>query len=391
MRVLHLIDARSPESGRCTLRLAADAVAARSAARDEVLVVGGGDEEAAARRCGLEVRGRIGAPLGHAALSSGALRAYLSSSARAGRSPDLVHAWSLGAAVLATAAARGGPIVASAVNDPSESWSRPLLRVVVRRLGRCGAMVLATSEALRSALVAAGLPERRASVLAPCVDARAVRAGARDPLRRRWGLGEGTFAVGLLVEPVVQGDAWAVADAIGRLALAGRDTRLVVAPGASGGRFVRSWFGPLRLGGLIVVEGRAAEPWSIVEALDAGVVATGGRARRGWNLTGKGPPSPGVLPALWAMAGGVPVVAEACAATGPIAPACVGGPFPAGDVNAIARRLLRLMDEPRLAESARSAGRALVEERFGPQAFREGLAAAYGRACSGSRSCAAAS
>jgi len=357
VRILHLIDPASPGGGPGTLRLVAEALARTVGADHDVLIVGNSRHLRLARRCGLKARGRLGAPLNRPSLARSGLRSYLAASEAVGRGYDLLHAWTLSAAGLGIREAAGRPLLATAVAGPV---SRPLLRRVL------SVPVLATTAAVRGDLEAAGWAS---GLLSPGVDREAIDPQQRVLLRERWGADETTFVAGLVGEPPAWADGRLAINALGRLALSGRDVRLVLHHEATAPDDLRRWLGKLGLGNIVVIDDAVVEPWRIVAGLDAALLANGIRARAA---------EPSVTPVLWAMAAGLPVVAEATASIlGLIEDGASGLLFAPGDTNGAAACLLGVHDRRREAVRIGDAARAMVERRFDVADFAARLDAVY--------------
>ena len=217
MRILHLIDPASPGGGPGTLRLAAEALSRSAIAAHDVLIVGNSRHRDLARRCGLETRGRLGAPLNRAALAQGGLRSFLRACEPVNGRYDLLHAWTLSAAGLAALGAGRRPLLATAFDG---LVSRPLRRRVR------SVPVLVAADAVRRDLEADGWDPGLISLLPPGVDREAIGLEHRGLLRERWGADETTFVVGLLGEPPARLDGVLAMNALGRVALTGKDVRL---------------------------------------------------------------------------------------------------------------------------------------------------------------------
>lgn len=389
MKVLHLIDAGTPETGPCTRRLAAASADCLGDRRHDGLLVGGPPRVAAEPHAGpgLRLRGSLGAPRRFPPLAARGLRAFLRGRGAAG-GWDVVHAWSLSAGALAAAGARGVPVVVSVVDDPAGRRPGPLLRFAARRVSRGAAAVLPASEAVRASCAALGVHTDRLEVTPPGVDPAALRV-ERRAVREAWGVEDSAFVVGLLVEPVPLGHAWAAGDAVGRLALTGRNSRVVVPAEPADRPGAAAWLRPLALARIVIVDDAITRPWRVAAGLDAALVVTAGRPGQGRAAAARGAvrPVPGVLPALWAMAAGVPVVAEDSPVTREIAEGCAGPLLAPGDVNGAAQHLLRLATDRSRAAEIGAAGRALVERRFSLPAFAGRLAEVYGSVVSRSASC----
>lgn len=357
MRILHLIDPAHPGAGPCTLKAAAEAVSRTPTFDHDVLVIGNAGHLAMARRCGLNPRGRIGAPLNHPVLARDALRSFLQSYERARGRYDLVHAWT--------------PVAAAAV--PAGR------RVLVASIG-AGWRLWSAARARQVAEIPAG------------VDGAAVDTEQRALLREQWGADETCFVVGVLGEPAGAVGGEVVLNAAGRAALTGRDVRVVLHHEATVLGGLRRWMPRMGLGRLVVVDDRVIEPWRIAAGFDAAVLAHGPRAaprsRRRWHrlvppvlqavTTGDRPGPPGSLPGLWAMAAGVPVIVERSHPVGGLIEDSNSGLLVApGSFNNIAARIVDLFDDPHKAGSIGAAGRALVETRHRADVFAKRLATVW--------------
>ena len=234
---------------------------------------------------------------------------------------------------------------------------------------------LATGD-VRSAYERLGLEMRGLTVLRPAVDPGSV--GLRDEgngegIRwRRWAADRDTFVVGLLSEPPGWGDAQAAMIAVSLVDLTGRRVKLVVHPAARGRLEVRGWARKLDLERHLVVDEALAEPWRVVRGLDAVLLGFGasrdGAVRRCEPaLPGDGcrRPVSGVLPLLWAMAAGVPVIVEeAGPGRGIIQDGHNGLLVDAHDNNGVAVHIMRLYDDRAAAARLGDAARKHVETRF---------------------------
>jgi glycosyltransferase involved in cell wall biosynthesis len=360
VRILHLIDPASPGGGPGTLRLAAEALSRSAISAHDVLIVGNSRHRDLAGRCGLKTRGRLGAPLNRPALARGGLRSFLRACEPVNGRYDLLHAWTLSAAGLGALGAGRRPLLATAFDG---LVARPVLRRVQ------SVPVLAATDAVRRDLEAAGWDPGLLSLLPPGVDREAIGLEQRALLRERWGADETTFVAGLLGEPPARLDGVLAMNALGRVALSGKDVRLVLHHEATAPHDLRRWLVRLGLGEFVVVDDAAVEPWRVVAGLDAALVA----ARFGRRAAGLS-----VTPVLWAMAAGVPVVAEAARAISDIIDDGASGVlFEPGDINGAAACLLNLYDRGREAAGIGDAARAAVVERFDIAGFAARLDAAY--------------
>jgi glycosyltransferase involved in cell wall biosynthesis len=360
VRILHLIDPASPGGGPGTLRLAAEALSRVTTAAHDVLIVGATRHRELARRCGLGTRGRLGAPLNRPELARRGLRSFLRAWEPVRGRYDLVHAWTLSAAGLGVLGAARRPVLATTVAGPVSWPLRRRLRSVP---------VLAATAALRRQLEAAGWDAGLLSVLPPGVGRDAIDGNRRALLREQWGADATTFVAGLVGEPPAWSDGMLAISALGRLALTGKDVRLVLHHEATVPGDLRRWLRRLGLGDFVVVDDAMAQPWRVMPGLDAAVVGYCAMARAA---------APSVMPVLWAMAAGVPVVTEAAASFAGVVDESAGGLlFEPGDANGAAACLLRVYDRGRAAAGFADAARAIAAQRFDVADFAARLAAVY--------------
>jgi glycosyltransferase involved in cell wall biosynthesis len=374
VRILHLIDPASPSGGPGTMRLAAEALPRIAQADHDVLIIGNRRHLELARRCGLDPRGRLGAPLNRARMAQGPLRSFLRAWERDRGRYDLVHAWTLPSAGLARRTAGRRPVLASAMVAYGPRHRGEGLRMP-RGPRRAAPPVLAATPVVRAELVAAGWKGERVAVLPPAADVEAISPEQRVLLRERWGADETTYVVALMGEPPAWADGRFAINALGRVALTGKDIRLLLHHRATSESDLRRWLGKLGIGGFVMIDDAVAEPWRVAAGLDAALVAT----RRGSQ-----PTEPAMAPILWAMAAGVPVVAPVDeGAPGPIEDGVNGRLYPAGDFNRVAACMLELYDDARAAARLGAAARETVERRYGVDAFAARLDAVYAQCADG--------
>jgi glycosyltransferase involved in cell wall biosynthesis len=132
---------------------------------------------------------------------------------------------------------------------------------------------------------------------------------------------------------------------------------------------------------LLIMEDRVAEPWRIVNGLDVAMLIGG--PLNTMDLRGAGSPfaaligggrrlrpMPGVMPLLWAMSAGVPVIAEASSAVSDIVDDGQTGLLVGQhDVNAAADRLCRIHDDPTIAGRLGMNARGFVQKNFHVSSF----------------------
>jgi len=352
----------------------------------DVVIIGNGAHLAMARRCGVTVSHRIGATLNRPVLGRRALRAMLTARAASGAGYDLLHAWTMSSAVAAAMVAGHRPVLAMAPTGFSGRRADLIL------LGRHSVPILAATTSVESELIAAGYHADLVTVLPPAVDPEAVISEGRGPLRESWDADETTFVVALLSELDDEVDGVHAMHAAARIALTGKDVRIVLHHRPA--QWALRWQLPkVGLPGMIMVDDRVIEPWRVVAGLDAAMSLHHPRDRvvrrpRGlpmsWAvpvlhiLPGRGDEARARLtPLLWAMAAGVPAIAEDDRAGDLFEDGSTGLFTSVGDHNRTAARLLDLYDDPVLARRIGAAGRKLVETRFNGETFLSRLAVAW--------------
>lgn len=386
MRVLHLIDPSSPGGGGCTLRLLAEPAVRLTSVRQDVLIIGTKAHVNLARRCGVEPCGSISPPGNRPGLARKALRRLISIYEQAGGEYDVVHGWTARSVALAMAAAPERHCIGSLAVGPISGVDSEWFSLMHQRRP---VPLLAFSGAVRDEYAGVGVDPEHMLVLPPAVNPQSVDVESRDELRRRWGVDDDTVVVGLVSEPITWADARRAMAAISLATVSGRRVRLVVHPTASRRLAAEDWAASLGQHHLMIFEDDMAEPWRIVHALDVALVIGGDLntddlRQRGSPfafIVGGGRrlrPMPGVMPLLWAMSAGVPVVAEAGPAVDDIlTDGRTGLLVNQGDISAAADRIVRLHDDKTIAGRLGTAARQVATERFNISAFCVRLKALY--------------
>lgn len=374
MRVLHLIDAASPQARPTTLALMASSLGRLGDVDQAVVLLGGRPLADAATAAGVRGAQVIGVPFGRAVLGWPTVRRYVRDA-----SPfDLIHCWSVGALSLATLAFRGLPKVLTLTTPVSErttAWLRTLSR---EGAAAGGLVVLPISATLRRALLSAGVPEAAVHVLKPGIDLGRVGHSQRAAIRRGWGIESDLQCVAAIAcDPVERGDA--LVAAMGVLvaneitSVGGRPLRLLLHPQQLNRVRVRQMVRPLDQERALIDEPRVAEPWSVLPGCDL-VLALG--------------PHAGGLSLLWAMAANVPIVGEASYAVSEVvedrhSALLVKESSP----KQLAKRITQLVDDPSLAWRLRDTARHEAYSFFSRQRYGQSLAAVYGQMVAGEAVC----
>jgi glycosyltransferase involved in cell wall biosynthesis len=374
VRILHLIDPASPGGGPGTLRLIAEALPRTTGAVHDLLIVGNSRHLAMARRCGLDPRGRITAPLNRPALARGGLQAYLASWEPVHGQYDLLHAWTLPAARLGRFGLGRRAMLATALLPPPPERGGIAARVLAPLRGR-PMPVLAGTAHIRRTLEAAGWDPDLITLMPPAVDGDAIGPEQRTLLRQGWGADETTFVVALLGEPSAWADGKLAINAVGRVVLTGKDVRLILDHRTASTDDLRSWLGRLGVDQFVVIDDAVAEPWRVVAGIDAALVASRHGAR---------PAEPAVSSMLWVMAAGVPVIAQAVdSCAGIIEDGATGLLCKPGSYNHAAACILRLYDDAREAKRIGESARTKVERSFAIADFAARLDTVYAQCARG--------
>lgn len=386
MRILHLIGPGSPGGGAATLHLLEEVTSRLRSARHDVLILGHRHHRDLAERCGVRTIGELSSPQFFPRSGRRALRTLLQVRAAAGIHYDLIHTWTARATLLAAVTAPETRRLATLFVGPVSNFETRLLTAA---LEKHPAPILNPVPAVQHEYHSLGLPRRLLSLLPPGVNPDAVEFASRESVRQRWEIDDDEFAIGLLSEPLNWADARQAAAMLSRLAHTGRRVRLIMHHRAARRGEGDRWLRQLGLDHLVVVDDELAEPWRAVNGLDAAITIGDEADELDLSesgspfavLTGGGRrlrPLPSVLPLLWAMAAGLPIVAPNCTSIAAIAREGEQGLFvPPGDVNAVCDRLSRLYDDETLRHRIGAAARERVRQDFHISAFCVRLKEAY--------------
>ncbi len=360
--------------------LAADAIAQFDHHHHDVLIIGDASQMRLAAQCGLRPLGGVATTLGRTASARRGLARFLRAQEMIHGPYDLVHAWSMSAAALGASVAPNKPIIAGPVtNPPGQSMSKR----AIARINRGAVRVLCATTQLQRDWIAHGVDPLLVTLQLPGagVDGERLAPEDRAMLRSRWGADETTFVVGLLGEPARCIDVQAAVMAAVRVTYTGRSVKLLAHHAAGLRRQAANWAHRVGLGDLLVVDDDLAQPWTVAPGLDAALIV--GRRPGSAPLRHS---SCGLLPGLWAMAAGVPVIADTAQ---PIAEVLgnerSGLLVDHGDVNAIARSILQLHDDAALSKRLSQAAKQLVNDRFDAETFAKSLDDIYRQTFRGQR------
>ena len=389
MHVLHLIDPGSPGGGACTLRLMAAPVQRLTSVRHRVIIVGTERHLRLAEHCGVEADGVLPAPARIPVFGYRSLRRLIREYERAHGPIDLIHAWTARAAMLAIAAAPQIPRIATLAIGPVNGM---LMHGLAAMLEHHPTPMLASSSAVAREYQTMGVDADHLTVLRPAVNPELIRMEERDQVRRELGVDGDTLVVGLLAEPSDWADGRQAAAVITPAIAARRKVKLLMHPRTTRHVEAKRWVQTAGWRESLILDERTTAPWRIVHAIDAALLIGGemnavdmsGAASPFSLLLGGGSrlrPMPGVMPLLWAMAAGLPVIAEASDAVRDIViDGRTGLLVPPRDAAAATDRIIRLHDDRTIGGRLGAAGKQLVHDAYHVAAYCVRLKEAYERA-----------
>jgi|GEM_PF-1455355 len=340
MRVLHLIDAVSPQASSTTLAMLTDAQGRLGHVTERVALLGGVQLADKANRAGIIDAMRVGVPMGRAVLGWSALRRKLREQNEAPF--DLMHCWSIGALTLAAMMFRQTPRLLTMTTLPTAQqvrWLRVLTRDTEPNTTPCA--ILPISNTIRRELLSGGIRESAVHVLRPGIDMSRIISNQRAQLREQWAIDKQNdkkiVAVALLSDPPTAADAVSgmmiSRFAMESLLLEGIDVRLIVHPDQRRRLQAKQLLRDMNGLRMLIDEPRIAEPWSILPGCDIALtLGTHGPVRvQGLSAIARSSQRPtsadighgylgaggsaesggGGLSLLWAMASNIPIVGEA--------------------------------------------------------------------------------
>ena len=362
MRILHLIDAASPQASSTTLALLDQSLGRLGHIDQHALLLGGTPLGQAAQRAGITNAIYAGVPFGQAVLGIPTLRKYTQSLGPF----DLIHCWSIGALTAASLVFRKTPkALTLTVTPPPASihWLRILAKETTGKT-----LFLPISSTIRGALLGGGLPESTVHVLRPAIDMGKVDHNHRDALRKAWGAqSDDTKLIALLTDPPHQADALAANIALGMAddsaATDGLTLRMVIHPDQPNRLRVQNRMRGLGKSNRVIQEPRLDQPWQVLPGCDLALTLG---------------PNAGGMSLLWAMAANVPIIGEATYAVSEIIEdrhsALLAKP---GSMKHIAQRITTLLTDSKLAWKLRDTARHEAYSFFSRQRYCQALGAVY--------------
>ena len=368
MRILHLIDAASPQASSTTLALLNESLRDPGQHEQVLLLLGGRTLQQQAADAGIERAYHLGVPQGRAYLGWPAVARAVQ---RLGPF-DLFHCWSIGTLSLAALRYRSTPRVATITSMPSRRavhWLR-----VQDQVGGAQTIYLPISNTISRELRSGGLKESTVHALRPGLDFAMVDGNARAALRQRWGIaGDDVRVISLLCDPPTAADAlgpmMATCLAADSIVAGVPELRLLVHVDQVHRRRAHRIFAWIGRGDRMLFDRQLSCPWRVLPGCDY-VLAAG--------------PAAGGLSLLWAMAANVPIVAEARYAISEIVEdrhsALLAKP---DQPTALAHRLRQLIDDPQLAWKLRDTARHEAYSFFSRQRYGQSLQTVYQQVAAG--------
>lgn len=373
MKILHLIDPDSVVGGVETLAVIADAIKRLPLHSHDVLIIGNRQWVTKARRIGLKTIGSISPANGRTKIAHRALRNVISCNENAYGKYDLLHAWSIDCAVLASNATPSHQIVAGPLlGEPQNS---KLSRQDIKRLNKSSARILCGTSKIKQHCVSIGIDQMMLSEVSPGIDIDRITHENRKSLRESWNVNENTFVVGLI------GNTQAAIIATTRVKQTKRDVKLIVHQDSQLRSQATKWLKRLGDENAMVVENDFSQLWKIAPGLDAAVITTPQAQSKDPY-----PQSNNLVSVLWLMAAGTPIIMDKShAASSYITQNNTGLLIPGSSINAITTEILRLIDDPKFAQQIKSASKKFVADQFIANKLAENLADIYQQASRGQR------
>jgi len=368
-RVLHLIDAASPQAAPTTLALIADAQKRVSDIHQDVVLLGGESLGASAYQAGVKVLAHIGVPFGHA--MAGWWTVLKKFSRAAWQQYDLIHCWSVGALTLASLMDRNKPRIYSVTNLPDKRtvhWLRMLS-------GESGSVTfLATSSTIRRELLSGGVEESATHVLRPGLDMGRIAHQDRQKLRESWEVDpDKAIVIAILSDPPTAADAVPGMLACG-LAIASRaDDRdhihMLAHPHQHMHARAKQSHYPVNRRESLITDPAVQTPWATLPGCDMAVAL----GNQGCGLS-----------MLWAMAANVPIIGEATYAVSEILEDRHSALLTMPNVEkVVGDRMCRLIDDKQLAWQLRDTARHEAYSYFSCQRYCSSIKDVYEQICNG--------
>lgn len=362
MRVLHLIDASSPQATAATLALLDQSLGRLGDMEQRTLILGPRNLVRIAGDTGVRVDQRLAVPFGQAVMGYSSVYRHTRDFGQF----DVIHCWSVGSLALAALVFRRVPRVLTLTCTPSTRtihWLR-----ILTREARGRTVLLPISSTIRRAVLGGGMAQEYAHVLRPGIDMGRVDRNRRDTLRARWcAQSDSVKILALLGDPPHVADAMRTGVALNMAGYSainqGLQLRLLIHPDQTKRLRAQKMFRDIGRPKTIIQEPWLDRPWSVLPGCDL-ALAMG--------------PSGGGLSLLWAMAANVPVVGEADYAIAEIIEhdhsALLAQP---GCARSVAKRITQLLQDGQLAWKLRDTARHEAYSFFSRQRYCQSLGMVY--------------
>ena len=326
LNVLHLIDPGLPGGGGCTLKLLADVATRLTDVRHDLIIIGNAGHLDLARSMGLRPIALLPPPPKVARFASRTFRGVVSELERRRGRYDLIHGWTQRSAEMCGKALPGRKRLTTLALGPDYAWG---VKHLLPAEKHSPVSLYAFNTAVRNDLVVQGIAPESVEVMSP-----GIAASSDDNLkkkaawRERWKVDDKAFVMGVISQPLAWTDARIALSILIRLSLTERSIRMVLHHKADCRVDAERWARQHGVDHFLIWEDALATPWEVAPGLDAALAyggvfnAFGPRPpvhRAGRLFAGDGLlPVPGMLPSLYVMSAGVPVVAEDSGAAGEV-------------------------------------------------------------------------
>ena len=386
LNVLHLIDPGLPGGGGCTLKLLADVAARLTDVRHDLIIIGNAGHLDLARSMGLRPIALLPPPPKVARFASRTFRGAVGELERRRGGYDLIHGWSQRSAAMCGKALPGRKRLTTLALGPDHAWG---VKHLLPAEKHSPVSLYAFNTAVRDDLVAQGVAPESVDVMSPGIAASSDdNLKKRAAWRERWKVDDKAFVMGVLSQPLAWADARIAVSILIRLSSTDRTIHLVLHHKAD--RRVEAERRARQNGvdQFLIWEDALAAPWEVAPGLDVALAyggvfnASGPRPpapRAGRLFAGDGLlPAPGMLPSLYVMSAGIPVVAEDSGAARDLHGAELQSLL-VGKENILRMcdPIVRLYDDRTYYDSMSDRSRSVIANRFALDSFVANMRSIY--------------
>lgn len=318
LKVLHLIDPGLPGGGGCTLKLLADVAARQTDVRHDLVIIGNSGHLDLVRSMGLQPIALLPPPPNAARFAYRTFRGAVGELERRRGKYDLIHSWTQRSAVMCGKTLPGRSRLTTLAIGSDHAWG---VKHLLPAAKHSPVSVYAFNSAIRDDLVLQGIEPESVEVISPGIAASSDDSlKKRAAWRERWKVDDNAFVMGVISQPLEWADARIALSILIRLSSTNRTIRMVLHNNANHRVDAERWARQHGVDHFLIWEDALATPWEVAPGLDA-ALAYGGV----FNASGERPPAyhagrlfaddgllpvPGMLPSLYVMSAGIPVVAE---------------------------------------------------------------------------------